>query len=309
MRFMQEVWSVIEMGHSSLMNPPFKRERHQFLWGLIALGFLYGVGVQSQLDLRRISDTDGLGNAWGIIAGMAAPDFTAGFLLRVIRLMEESFAIGFLGLGLALVLGIPLALFGARLPYLMDSPKPRFASRILVDCLRPISRFILSLLRSIPEIIWAFLFVRMMGLGPGPAVIAIGLTFGGIIGKLFAELMESCPPEPGRNLRAGGASAVAVAFYGVLPQIRHQWVGYGLFRLECAIRSASILGVVGAGGIGSEIELSIRYFQYDKLATALLALLVCVILLEFISVILRGQHVGWSLGFVVLGFFCAGFLI
>ena len=204
---------------------------------------------------------DGLNNATAILEGLLNPTFESDFLKRVLRLSVESFAIGVSGLALALVLGVPLGLLGARLPRLEQLPSQIDILDFFSRWIRPFARVVLTVLRSIPEIIWAFLFVRILGLGPGPAVLAIGLSFAGIIGKLFAELMESAPPEPGQSLRRLGVSPVGVALYGVLPQVRHQWVGYGLFRLECAIRSAAILGVVGAGGLGTEIDLSIRYFE------------------------------------------------
>ncbi|MFT5430959.1 MAG: phosphonate transport system permease protein, partial [Myxococcota bacterium] len=158
---------------------------------------------------------------------------------------------------------------------------------LIAEAVRWTSRSVLSVLRSVPEIVWAYLFVRILGLGPGPAVIAIGLSFAGIIGKLYAELLESVDAAPVRALRAAGVGWIGSLTYGALPQVGSQWVGYGLFRLECAVRSASILGVVGAGGIGAELALSIRYFQYDKLATALLAVLGCIIALELLSALLR----------------------
>ncbi len=278
-----------------------RRERLRLAGGLAALCALYATAHLSHLDPRRLSSTEGLRSVWDLLHGFLKPDLSADFLLRVLTLIGESFAIGFVGLALALVIGVPLSLVAARLPQLCDGPRPHSWQEMVILGARPAARGFLSVLRSVPEIIWAFLFVRILGLGPGPAVLAIGLTFGGIIGKLFSELIESCPPEAGRSLRAAGTSPLGVALYGVLPQIRHQWVGYALFRLECAIRSASILGVVGAGGIGAEIDLSIRYFQYDKLATALLAVLACVVVLELLSLVLRRRHAGISAGFLVSG--------
>ena len=290
------------MSSLSIGQGAVKRERARLLGGLAGVTIIYLLSLHAQIDLTQLWSADGWSNATQLLAGMTRPDLNSTFLTRIYTLMLESFAIGFLGLGLALVLGIPLALFAARLPSLREAPQVSQSPLALAGAIvRPTARLTLTLMRSIPEIIWAFLFVRILGLGPGPAVLAIGITFAGIIGKLFAELMESCPPEAGRALRASGSSPLAVALYGVLPQIRHQWVGYGLFRLECSIRSASVLGVVGAGGIGSELDLSVRYFQFDKLGTALLAVLACVVALEFTSQLLKRQHVSWSVGTVAVG--------
>ncbi|MBT6175649.1 MAG: ABC transporter permease subunit [Deltaproteobacteria bacterium] len=289
---------------SDSVKPLSTREQPAGLRALVLSGFLiawclggWGIGFEP----GRLFQKDGLANALALFQGFTSPALDADFIRRIMELSVESFAIGFSGLGLALVIGIPLGIWGARLPALPEQSRKRSFVDFTAFVVRPASRTILTILRSIPEIIWAFLFVRILGLGPGPAVIAIGLSFAGIIGKLFAELMESAAPEPAMSLRRLGASPLGVALYGVLPQVRHQWVGYGLFRLECAIRSAAILGVVGAGGLGSEIDLSIRYFQYDKLATALLALLLCVILLEISSLILRRSRAYWSIGTIAVG--------
>jgi phosphonate transport system permease protein len=131
--------------------------------------------------------------------------------------------------------------------------------------------------------------------------LALAITNGGAIGKLYGELAEAVDPRPIRALRASGAGRLGVVIHGVLPQVRRQWVAYALFRLECSLRSASILGVVGAGGLGMEIALSIRYFELDKLSTALLATLVFVGALEIASGILRRRAMRWSLGFAMLG--------
>ncbi len=159
-----------------------------------------------------------------------------------------------------------------------------------IGLLRAAARLVLAVFRSVPEIVWAYLFVRIFGLGPAPAVAAIGLSFAGIIGKLYAELAEATEVDPALSLRASGHGRLGVLLFGVLPQLQRGWSGYALFRLECAVRSAAILGVVGAGGLGSEIALSIRYLQYDRLGTALLALLVCMVLLEIWSAWARKRY-------------------
>jgi len=254
----------------------------------------------SQVEPDALLSEDGLRSAMDILGGLRHPDLSGDFVERVWRLMLESLAIGAVGMGLALTLGVPLALVAARLPDLSEPPG-RDRTRTVMGVLRWGARTVLSVLRSIPEIVWAYLFVRILGLGPGPAVLAIGLTFAGIIGKLYAELMEAVDPLPVRALRAAGVGRWAALLVGVFPQVRAQWIGYGLFRFECAIRSAAILGVVGAGGIGAEIDLSIRYFQYDKLATALLAVLACVIVFEVISAGLRRVRARWTVGALAIG--------
>jgi phosphonate transport system permease protein len=276
-----------------------------------ALGLVLVVwsGHVSQVNPAEFFDSDNASSAMSLLDGFRHPDFSNDMLSRVGQLALESVLIGCAGLGLALLLALPLAYFGTTIPGLPDAPnRPRWR-RIGRRSLRGSARLVLLVFRSIPEIVWAFLFVGIVGLGPGPAVVAIGITFGGIIGKLYAELVESVSPGPVQALRTVGANRWAVFLYGVLPQVQRQWIGYALFRLECGIRSASILGIVGAGGIGMEIDLAIRYFQYDKLATALLAVLAYVVVLEIASALLRRAHVGWPLLFLAMGTGAGWFLL
>jgi phosphonate transport system permease protein len=244
------------------------------LIGLIASWLL--VALILGVDARELLDSQGIDNALEIAAGFLRPDTSADTLARIAKLALESIAIGFAGTGLALVMGIALALLAARIPQLPQAPgSSRTRSRI-GNGIRFCVRGVLLLFRSIPEIIWAYLFVRIFGLGAGPAVFAIAITFSGILGKLYAELLEAVDPEPVLALRAAGAGRVGTLVYGALPQVRSEWMRYALFRFECGVRSGAVLGVVGAGGLGTEIDLAVRYLEYDTLASCLLAILLIV---------------------------------
>lgn len=270
-------------------------------WLAIALSGLLCLSLTGA-DLRRLLDADGLRNAGEILSGFAHPDLSADFLARVLDLSVESLLIGILGTVLAALLGTVLAFFATRVPELDDPPRgPPAWARTGLAATRSAARVLLGVGRSVPEIVWAYLFVQLLGLGPGAAVLAIGLTVGGNIGKLFAELAEAVDPRPVQALRAAGASRWALFLHAVLPQVGRQWTGYALFCLECNIRIGTILGVVGAGGLGSEIALSLRYFQYDKLATTLLAVLAFVVALELLSNRLRRAAIGWTLGLSAAG--------
>lgn len=275
--------------------------RRYWLWLALAATIPFSLhGINA--NLGKLFNADGIANAGSILSGFLAPDFSKDFLLRVLSLSFESLLIGVLGTVFAVVVGMFFAFFAIRIPGLDHPPKaPPLPLSTWEALSRSIARFCLGFFRSIPEIVWAYLFVRVLGLGPGPAVFAIALTVGGSIGKLYAELAESIEPKTIQAMRATGASRWAILLFAVLPQVGRQWIAYALFRLECNIRSGTILGVVGAGGLGSEIALSIRYFQFDKLATTLLAVLLFVILLELISARLRQSGFKWTLGFATIG--------
>lgn len=243
--------------------------------------------LETGADPRLLFDARGARQAADILGGLLQPDLSSAFVWRTGRLLLESVAIGVAGVSLALLLGIPAALGAARSPQLVDPPGAPTLGHHCRSLTRWGLRGLLGLFRSVPDIVWAFVFVRLVGLGPLPAVLAIAISFAGILGKLYAEHIEACDPRTVRTLRAAGHGSLSVFAFSIWPQVKQDWTSYGLIRFECAIRSAAVMGLVGAGGIGAEIELSIRYFEYDKLGTAILALLCCMVLMEFGSVWLR----------------------
>jgi phosphonate transport system permease protein len=250
-----------------------------------------GAAIATEARPASLFDRDGLESAGSLLAGLLSPDLSRAFLARIGRLALESVQIGVLATAVGVLLGFFLGSIATSLPDLRETPPSR-GSRAT----RSAARFTLGLLRAIPDIVWAFLFVRIFGLGPVPAVLAIGLATGGAIGKMFAEIAEAVDPAPVRAMRAAGASRLGVYVHAVLPQVRRPWVSYALFRLECSLRSASILGVVGAGGLGTEIALGIQYLQFDKLATALLAVLACMALTELLGHHLRRRRALLAIG-------------
>jgi phosphonate transport system permease protein len=286
------------MNAASLRGDPYASTRVTAYAALVIVGLGIVSAIASDVSVDALFSAGGAERVARISHGLLRPHLGAEFLLRVARLLAESIAIGALGVGLALLLGVPLALAATRLPQLSHAPDA--ASSGLAVLGRAAARALLAVFRSVPEIVWAYLFVRVFGLGPAPAVLAIGISFAGIIGKLYAELAESVDRVPTRWLAAAGAGRLTQLLYGVLPQVRRSWSGYALFRLECAIRSAAILGVVGAGGLGAEIELSIRYFQFDRLSTSLLALVACIVALETWSAYVR-RHDRRRLDLATLG--------
>lgn len=275
--------------------------RRYWVWLAVALSVVVCLEL-TNAQPGKLLDADGLANAGAILQGFAHPELSADFLGRVLELSVESLLIGILGTVFAVGVGGVLAFFAIRVPDLPNPPRrPPAGVRHGAEFVRWLARFFLGFFRSVPEIVWAYIFVRILGLGPGAAVFAIALTVGGSIGKLYSELAESVDPRTVHALRATGASRWSILLFAVVPQVGRQWIAYALFRLECNIRSGTILGVVGAGGLGSEIALSIRYFQYDKLATTLLAVLAFVVVLEIVSAELRKRNFRWTLGFASFG--------
>jgi phosphonate transport system permease protein len=153
------------------------------------------------------------------------------------------------------------------------------------------AKLMLNVLRTIPEIVWALIFVFAVGLGPFPGALALGCHTGGVLGKLFGEVLEDVDPHPLETLQAGGARRAAILFYGVLPQAWPQFLAYTLYRWEVNIRAAAVLGFVGAGGLGQRIHIAISLFLEHQLLTLILAIYVMVTLVDALSAFLRRQVV------------------
>jgi phosphonate transport system permease protein len=149
------------------------------------------------------------------------------------------------------------------------------------------ARSLLSLLRAIPDVVFALIFVTAVGLGPFAGVLALVFHNTGVMGKLWAEAMEESDLGPRDALRVGGASGVQVATHAVLPTVLPQLVGLTLYRLDVNVRSSLVLGLVGAGGIGFLINQSIKLFRFDQMATHIIVVLVLVIAVDQLSAFVR----------------------
>jgi phosphonate transport system permease protein len=150
-------------------------------------------------------------------------------------------------------------------------------------------RWLLILLRSVPELVWALLFVRIVGLGPTAGVLAIALTYCGMLGKVYAEILESSETHAADSLLANGAGRLQALLYGALPDAASELVSYTVYRWECAIRGSVIMGFVGAGGLGQRMEESMKMLAGGEVCTMLLVFVALVAAADLVSKWLRGR--------------------
>lgn len=150
-----------------------------------------------------------------------------------------------------------------------------------------IARSILSILRSVPDVVFALIFVTAVGLGPFAGVLALVFHNTGVMGKLWAEAMEETDPGPREALRVAGASGAQVATNAVLPTVLPQMVGLLLYRFDVNVRSSLVLGLVGAGGIGFLINQSIKLFRFDQMVTHIIVVVVVVVIVDQFSAYVR----------------------
>lgn len=155
-----------------------------------------------------------------------------------------------------------------------------------------VSRRVLEIARTVPELVFAVLFVYSFGLGPLAGVLAIGLHSFGALGKLFADVAENTDLEQVRGVRATGASWMQTMAFGVSPQVLPDYLSYALLRLEINVRAASVLGFVGAGGIGQELYTAVKSFNHTDISAIALMLLATVIAIDSFCTWLRGQVIG-----------------
>jgi phosphonate transport system permease protein len=246
----------------------------------------------AQVDPRLLFEAESLANVGRLVRGMFPPKLAPDFVQSMARPAVETVQISVTGMAIAVLIGFPLGLLAtSSLMWRGVLHEQRVQRRrwLIGFPLYAGARALLSVLRSVPEYVWAFMFVRAVGLGPFPGVLAIGVAYGGMLGKVYSEILEGVDPRPLETLRAAGASRIGVVFYGLVPQAFPAFVSYTLYRWECAIRASAILGFVGAGGLGQQIELSMRMFQFDEVLTLLVGLGVMVAAVDLISARVRAR--------------------
>lgn len=229
-----------------------------------------------ELDLQALVGNGGLGQMGDYAGRFLHPDLSAGHLRAVAHGALETLAMSGLGTLLAMVLGMLLALPAAG----------RFGWP-----LQACARLLLNALRAIPELVWAALTVLAAGLGPNAGTLALALHTAGVLGRLFAEALENAPPEPAAAIRLQGGSQVAAFCFGTLPNLWPQLLAYSLYRWENNIRMASVLGFVGAGGLGQMLYTTLSLFQEAQASTVIMGMLVLVLLVDALSDVLRQRYV------------------
>ncbi len=213
------------------------------------------------------------------------PEDSPEFLLLVGRSTLETLAIANLGIAAAFLIAFPLSLAStAVLSLSAVGPAPNWRIGL---ALRYPARLLLIALRGIPELVWALLFVRAVGLGPAAGVLALAITYGGMLGKVYAEIYESVSARPARALIEAGAGRLHAFLYGVLPVALPEMVSYTIYRWECAVRASVIMGFVGAGGLGQQLELSLRMLNGAEACTILFIFLLLVLLSDALSAAFR----------------------
>lgn len=269
-----------------------KRVRHAWtmLYGVLFLAALVASVSVSDFNLSGLMQ--GLPKAWTYIAG-TIPSLSLETLgadlgewywgLRFwLRLLVETILMGFVGTVLGGVLALALCFFASR----NLTPNNGFYF---------VSRRVLEFCRTVPELVFALIFVFAFGLGPFAGVLAIAVHTAGSLGKLFAEVNENVDPRSIEGVRAAGGNWPMVMRLAVVPQALPNYASYLLLRFEINVRGASALGIVGAGGIGQELYVAIRQFEYTDISAIMLLLIAVVSIIDIACETVRHRMIGQDL--------------
>jgi phosphonate transport system permease protein len=251
------------------VRPLAERGLDLLVWGGIAVLLILAFGPVNIGRLGLLFTNSG--NIREFSRELARPDF--GRWPLFVSQMWLTVQIALWGTFLAVIIAIPLGLLCARniTPIWIQQPVRR----------------INDLLRSIPDLVLGILFITAVGLGPLPGVLALAINTGSVLAKLFSEAVESIDPRPVEGVRATGAHRLQEIGWGVIPQVGPLWTSYALYRFESNARSATVLGLIGAGGIGQTLFDSINAFDYRETSAIVIVIVIAVTLIDLLSQAMR----------------------
>ena len=260
--------------------------------GIVVACLVAWAAVVAEVHPSRLVNEESARALSGFVRGMFPPDFSFDFLAVVGVAIARTLAIAIAGTSLAVVLALPLgflatpSLFRRGIVVASEPESPGKRARALASLG---ARGVLRFLRAVPDVMWGVLFVVAIGLGPLAGTLALGVAYAGVLGRVYADVFESVDPGPVEAIHATGAGRVGVFVTAVWPQALGSVIAYTLYSFECCVRAASVLGFIGAGGIGNEINISMRLFDYRQVLTLILAYLLVVFASELGSRALRGR--------------------
>ncbi|MGA1507955.1 MAG: PhnE/PtxC family ABC transporter permease [Aquiluna sp.] len=253
-------------------------------WGLAVLVVLLPSLVAVEFKPWMLFEPENLRVTAGFVMDFFPPEVNSEFLFLILRESWTTIAIATAGMALAMLFAVPFALAASSALSISSLTGPMNPAGLVI---RQLIRWFLIVLRSVPELIWALIFVRVVGLGPAAGVLAIAVTYTGMLGKIYGEILESGDTQASRAVLIGGGSRLQAFFYGLLPQNATEISSYTVYRWECAIRSSAVLGFVGAGGLGQQMDASMKMFNGGEVATILIVLMVLVAIADLMSTFIR----------------------
>jgi phosphonate transport system permease protein len=226
------------------------------------------------LQLHRLFSMAALERMGRFVLELSRPELSVDFVTKLGLAALETLAMSFVGTLLAALAGLVLAFMATDTP---DSHPSIVA----------LSRLLLNLLRSVPDLMWAAMLIIASGLGPMAGTLALALHTAGVLGRLFADASENAPDHERETLRLAGVRPIHCFLYATLPSIIPQLLSYTLYRWENNIRAAAVLGVVGAGGLGQMLSFHMGLFQMNETSSILIVMILLVVLVDSLSYLTR----------------------
>lgn len=225
-----------------------------------------------------------------LLRGLFPPDLSLSFLQVVAAAALQTLAMAVAGTALSIGLALPLGVLATPTLWqrgiLVAGNRPGLG-KVLLFALSTATRALLSFLRAVPDLVWGLLFVVAVGLGSLAGTLALAVSYSGVLGRVYADLFEDVDQQALESLQATGATRIQVFLFGIWPQAAGSVTAYTLYSFECCVRAASVLGFIGAGGIGYEISLSMRLFEYGQVLTLIVTLVALVAATDVISRAIR----------------------
>ncbi|MFZ6742204.1 PhnE/PtxC family ABC transporter permease [Undibacterium sp. JH2W] len=272
-----------QASHPEIQHDPAWRMRATVTFCMLVL--LWPMLIITEFKPWQLIDAQSLGATWRFLSSFFPPAHSTDFLLIVLEATWQTIAIATAGLTLALLGAIPMTLIVNE--HLSISRIGSGRMHGMARLLRQIVRWKLVLLRSVPELVWALLFVRLVGLGPTAGVFAIALTYAGMLGKVYAEILEASDTHATDSLLRNGSSRLTAFLYGALPNAAPELISYTIYRWECAIRGSVVMGFVGAGGLGQRMDESMKMLSGAEVSTMLIVFVLLVGIADLASKLFR----------------------
>jgi phosphonate transport system permease protein len=229
-------------------------------------------------------------SVWTFLRGLFPPDLSPDFLRIVAAAVGRTLAMAIAGTTLSIMIGLPLGVLATATLYrrgVLLAGERKGAGLFLLSSLSRAMRGLLGFLRAVPDLVWGLLFVVAVGLGSLAGALALAVSYCGVLGRVYADVFEDVDPRPLEALHATGATRAQVFLRAIWPQAKPSVIAYTLYSFECCVRAASVLGFIGAGGIGYEINLSMRLFEYGQVLTLIMAFVALVAMTDALSRFLR----------------------
>jgi phosphonate transport system permease protein len=241
-------------------------------FSLYALALVFFIWSLRGAELSLSGLVNGIPNMVRLIGEMSPPNFNR--LAHISKAILQTFQMGLVGAAIGIAISFGLAVPASR----RNTPHPGVFH---------ITRFIIAFCRSVPDLVWAVLFVASVGLGVFAGTLTIIVDTVGFCGRFFAEAMEEVDQGPEEALKAIGANRMDIVLSAIVPAAMPSFINSSLFSLEKAVRSSVVLGLVGAGGIGIELKVAMDMFEYQSAATIILAIFLLVVAVEQFNVYIR----------------------